>query len=56
MEGGLSLIEESRNCHQLKSPLHVTPKNANEDSGETELCFRREAERHSGMNPNALGA
>jgi predicted phosphodiesterase len=27
-----------------------------EDSGEAERCFRREAERHSGMNPNALGA
>jgi hypothetical protein len=27
-----------------------------EDSGEAERCFRREAERHSGMNPNTLGA
>jgi hypothetical protein len=27
-----------------------------EDSGEAERCFRREAERHSRMNPNTLGA
>jgi hypothetical protein len=27
-----------------------------EDSGEAERCFRREAERHSGMNPNTIGA
>jgi len=27
-----------------------------EDSSEAERCFRREAERHSGMNPNTLGA
>ena len=26
------------------------------DSGEAERFFRREAERHSGMNPNTLGA
>ena len=27
-----------------------------EDSGEAERCFRRETERHSGMNPNTIGA
>jgi hypothetical protein len=27
-----------------------------EDSGEAERCFRRKAERHSGMNPNTFGA
>ena len=27
-----------------------------EDSGEAERCFRKEAERHSGINPNAIGA
>jgi len=27
-----------------------------EDSGEGERWFRREAERHSGMNPNTIGA
>jgi hypothetical protein len=26
------------------------------DSGEAERWFRREAERHSGMIPNAIGA
>jgi hypothetical protein len=26
------------------------------DSGEAERLFRKEAERHSGMNPNTLGA
>ena len=26
------------------------------DSGEAERFFRREAERHSGMNPNTIGA
>jgi hypothetical protein len=27
-----------------------------EGSGEAERCFRREAERHTGMNPNTPGA
>jgi hypothetical protein len=26
------------------------------DSGEAERSFRKEAERHSGMNPNTIGA
>jgi hypothetical protein len=26
------------------------------DSGEAERSFRREAERHSGINPNTIGA
>jgi hypothetical protein len=26
------------------------------DSGEAERSFRQEAERHSGMNPNTIGA
>ena len=26
------------------------------DSGEAERIFRRESERHSGMNPNTIGA
>jgi len=40
-------------------PPEVTELNdmgPDEDSGEAERCFRREAERHSGMNPNTLGA
>jgi hypothetical protein len=26
------------------------------DSGEAERLFRKESERHSGMNPNTIGA
>jgi hypothetical protein len=37
-----------------RTKLRLTPQP--EDSGEAERCFRREAERHSGMNPNTLGA
>ncbi len=32
------------------------PVRFSEDSGEAERCFRREAERHSRMNPNTSGA
>jgi hypothetical protein len=27
-----------------------------QDSGEAERCFRWDAERHSGINPNTVGA
>jgi hypothetical protein len=36
--------------------LLITASVLAEDSDEAERSFRREAERHSGMNPNTIGA
>jgi hypothetical protein len=43
-------ISEARNNESIE------PFTENGDSGEAERSFRREAERHSGMIPNTIGA
>jgi hypothetical protein len=34
----------------------ISARRRSGDSGEAERLFRKESERHSGMNPNTLGA
>jgi hypothetical protein len=54
--------EPSRNCPHPDYSLWMWRTRSNKkqwlsgDSGEAERWFRKEAERHSGMNPNTIGA
>jgi len=51
---GNSLIQPSRARRPLQSKADAARQNG--DSGEAERLFRKEAERHSGMIPNTIGA
>jgi hypothetical protein len=42
------------NAHRIEMRGDSMRRNRG-DSGETERSFRKEAERHSGMNPNTIG-
>jgi CRISPR-associated protein Cas1 len=45
------------NCHQATLTQNILLTCVQDgDSGETERLFRKEAERHSGMNPNTIRA
>ena len=45
-----------RHSIRLASSSRDKMSRFHEDSGEAERVFRRESERHSGMNPNTIGA
>ena len=47
-----------KNQNQTGAKVHmfIVVYRCGGDSGEAERSFRKESERHSGMNPNTIGA